>query len=205
MTSRRKLLSSSAALATTAWVAPSIVALDSVAAATPSDTVCELPEVFGGAILHEPPPPDLSIGGPLDSNTNTHVFRETVAPVLLAAGLTVDRTTAGTFNGNSNQNATIASGTTICSYLVHGDRLDNSGRLQGGLSFGSSTIIGLIYETATLNASSFLRAPGVIYSTGAMEGGDNMSLDLTPGANTLRWDMQFGPVVDQIRVITSCE
>ena len=118
--------------------------------------------------------------------------------------LIVDRTTAGTFNGNSNQNATIPSGTTICSYFVHGDRLDNNGQLTGALGFENSTIIGLIYEVATLNDSAFLRVPGTTYSTGAMEGGDDMSLDLTPGANVLRWEMTFGPVVDQIRVITTC-
>ena len=37
-----------------------------------------------------------------------------------------------------------------------------------------------------------------------MEGNDLMTLDLTPGANTLTWTMTFGPVLDQIRVITAC-
>ena len=203
MTSRRQLIASSAALATTAWVAPSVIALDRIAAASPSDS-CEIPEVFDGAVYLDPPPTDLSIGGPLDSNDNTWVFMETTMPVTITADLTVDRTTAGNFNGNSNQNATIPAGTTICSYLVHGDRLDNSGQLTGGLRFANSTIIGLIYEDATFNASSFLQAPGTTYVNGPMEGGDLMSLDLTPGANTLTWEMTFGPVLDQIRVITTC-
>ena len=198
------MLRTSAGLATTAWVAPSIIGLDRVSAAAPSDTSCETPTVFNGAIWLNPPPTDLSIGGPLDSNTNTFVFSETPAPVTLTSNLTVDRTAAGSFNGNSNQNATIAAGTTICSYFVHGDRLDNNGQLTGGLRFAHSAIIGLIYETATLNASSFLRVPGTTYVNGPMEGNDLMTLDLTPGANTLTWTMTFGPVLDQIRVITAC-
>ena len=37
-----------------------------------------------------------------------------------------------------------------------------------------------------------------------MEGNDNMTLDLTPNANTVTWDMRFGGVTDQIRIITAC-
>ena len=198
------MLASTAALSATIWVAPSVVALDRVAAATPSDDSCEVPTVYNGGIWLDPPPTDLSIGGPLDSNTNTFVFAETPAPVTLANDLLVDRTTAGSFNGNSNQNATIPAGTTICSYYVHGDRLDNNGNLTGALTFANSTIIGLIYEDTTFNASSFLRVPGTTYVNGPMESNDLMTLDLTPGANTLTWNMRFGPVLDQIRVITSC-
>ncbi len=199
------MLTSSAALTATIWVAPSVVALDRVAAATPSDDSCEIPTVYNGGVWLDPPPPDLSISGPLDSNTNTFVFLETPTPVTLANDLTVDRTTAGSFNGNSNQNATIAAGTTICSYFVHGDRLDNNGTLTGAMTFADSTIIGLIYENTTFNASSFLQVPTTTYVNGPMESSDLMTLDLTPGANTLTWTMTFGPVLDQIRVITSCD
>lgn len=205
MTSRRNLLTSSALLATGVWVSPSIVALDRIAAATPSDPSCEIPTVSNGAAWLATPPATLAAGGPLDSNTNTWVFPETSAPFTLTAGLVVDRTTAGSFNGGSNQNVTIPAGTTICSYFVHGDRLDNRGTLTGQLNFANSSIIGLIYRRTTFPGSSFLEVPGTTYPYGPMETNDAMGLDLTPGANALKWEMRFGGGVDQIRVITSCE
>lgn len=198
------MLTSSAAVAATAWVAPVVVGFDRVAAATPSDTSCEVPVVSNGAAWLAAPPPTLAVGGPLESDVNTFVFSETPAPVTLAADLLVDRTTAGSFNGNSNQNATVAAGTTICSYFVHGDKDTLPGLLFGQLMFATSTIVGLIYENATFSASSFLEAPATAYVYGGMESTDDMGLDLTPGANTLRWSMLFGGHVDQIRVITAC-
>ena len=87
---------------------------------------------------------------------------------------------------------------------MHGDRLDNNGRLTGAVTFSTNTVLGLIYEAGTFNATSFLETPGVNYVYGPMEGNDNMTLDLTPNANTVTWDMRFGGVTDQIRIITAC-
>jgi len=200
---RRKALGGGLVLSTTAWMAPSVLTLDRVAAATAS-VATDIPVASGGATFI-PPPATIREGTTgLDSNTNTFVFQE-VGPITLTAGLAVNRVTAGSgFGGNSNQNATIPAGTQICSFYAHGDRLDDSGSLTGTMTFGSASIIGLIYRTAQLNSSSFLRAPGTTYFNGPMENSDSMWLDLTPGANSVRWNMRFGPALDGIRVITNC-
>lgn len=123
---------------------------------------------------------------------------------MLANPITVNRSSPGLFNGNSNEATVIPAGTKICSYFVHGDRLNNNGRLTGAATFSTNTILGLIYESAQFNATSFLEVPGTNYAYDPAEGGDNMTLDLTPGSNTVTWDFLFGPVTDQIRIITSC-
>lgn len=190
-------------LSTTAWIAPSVLALDRVAAATGS-VATDIPVASGGA-TYITPPATIAEGTPgLDSNTNTWVFQE-VGPFTLTAGLAVNRVSAGSgFTGNSNENATIPAGTQICSFYVHGDRLDDNGTLTGTMTFGNASIIGLIYRTAQLNSSTYLQAPGTTYFNAPMEVSDLMWLDLTPGANSLRWSMRFGPALDGIRVITNC-
>lgn len=202
MVNRRQLLSGGVALGATTWIAPSVLTLDRVAAATGS-CVADTPTVSNGAVLISPPA-NMSEGTlPLDSNTNTYVWLETEAEIL-DNPLTVNRTTAGSFNGSSNQNATIPAGTEIASYLVHGDRLNDSGTLTGSLTFTNATILGLIYRTSQLNASNFLAAPGTAGTPQAMESNDTMVLNLTAGSNTLSWSMRFGPALDNIRVIISC-
>jgi hypothetical protein len=197
------MLGGGLAVSTAAWVAPSVLTFDRVAAATGSGTA-ELPTVSNGALLISAPP-TIQEGTPtLDSNTNTFVFLET-CNVVLTSNLIVNRVTAGSnFGGNSNENATIPIGTEVCSFYVHGDRLDDNGTLTGTMTFGSSTILGLIYRTTQLNNSSFLRAPGTTYFNAPMESSDKMWLDLTTGANSLRWRMRFGGALDGIRVITDC-
>ena len=202
MVSRRHVIAGSAG-ALAAWSAPSVTALGHAAAAQASGPGPEIPVVTDGGILIAPPP-DLSAGTPpLDSNTNTFVFVESGCTVL-ANPITVNRSSPGAFNGNSNEATQIPAGTKICSYFVHGDRLDNAGRLQGKVTFMTNTILGLIYETAEFNATAFLETPGTTYAYGAMEGNDFMTLDLTPGSNMVTWDMRFGGVTDQIRIITAC-
>ncbi len=202
MVSRRHVIAGSVG-SLAIWSAPSVTTLGHAAVAQSSNPGPELPFVSDGGILIDPPD-DLAIGNPdLDSNTNTFVFLESGCTVL-DNPITVDRSTAGVFNGNSNQGTMIPAGTKICSYFVHGDRLDNNGRLTGSATFSTNTILGLIYETGTFNATSFLEAPGTTYAYGPMEGGDTMTLDLTPGANRVTWDMRFGPATDQIRIITAC-
>ena len=202
MSSRRTLLRSGAALTTAAWVAPSVLTLDRAAAATPSGT-CEIPSMSNGGVWLSSAPASLAEGGALDSPTETYAFLEQ-GPVTLTSNLTVNRITAGTFGGNSNESASIPAGTTICSYYVHGDRLDDSGVLTGSMQFSSHEIAGLIYRTNEMNASNFLRNPATTYVQGPMEGNDSMTMSLATGANTLSWSMRFGPHLDQIRVITSC-
>jgi len=202
MSSRRTLLRSGAALTTAAWVAPSVLTLERAAAATPSGG-CEIPTMSNGGVWLSSPPASLAEGGVLDSPTETYAFLEQ-GPVTLTADLTANRATAGTFGGNSNENAVIPAGTTICSYYVHGDRLDDNGFLTGTMQFSSHQIVGLIYRSNQMTASNFLRNPATTYDQGPMEGNDSMTMSLATGANTLSWSMRFGPHLDQIRVITSC-
>lgn len=199
MISRRNFVATSAVVGTGTWVAPSVVGLDRVAAAS-SSSLCEKPALADGAVWLDPAPASTAEGGPMDSNTNTYVWAEQ-GPVQLTAALAVNRVTAGAFNGSSNESESIAAGTWICSYYIHGDRLDDRGTLTGSLSFASSTIIGLIYRTTQLNASHYLGAPGTTIVTGPMESNDNMKFD---GSTSLYWEMRFGGHLDQIRVITAC-
>ncbi len=185
-----------------AWATPSVLALDRVAAASPSEE-CEIPALSNGAVLQDPAPASTAEGGPMDSNTNTFVWYET-GPIELTAPLTVNRVTAGNFNGGSNEAVVIPAGTWICSFYAHGDRLDDAGALTGAMTFAKAEIVGLIYRNAELNASSFLEAPGTAYVYGPMETNDTMTMTLTPGAHTISWNMLFGPHLDQIRVITAC-
>ena len=200
MATRREFLGAGVGVGAAAWIAPSVIGLDRVAAAAPS-SICEVPVVGDGGMWLDSAPTTLAEGGPLDSNTNTFVFME-AGPVLLTADLQVNRTTAGTFIGTSDPGGTIPAGTWVCSYFIHGDRLDDSGQLTGSMTFSSATILGLIYRNPELNSgSAFLESPATTYVYGPMEGGDDMSFD---GGTTLRWEMNFGPHLDQIRVITSC-
>ena len=201
MISRRKLVVSSAA-ATTVWIAPAVLSSGRIAAAEASGPGPEIPAPGPGTVLLDPPPPDLGIGV-VESNTETFVFLE-AGPVVLNAPITVNRASAGAFDGSDNENAAIPAGTRICSYFVHGDRLNIPGRLIGSVQFSVTPILGMIYELAQFNATSFLEVPGTSYAYGAAEGNDFMTLDLTPGANVATWDMRFGGATDQIRIITAC-
>ena len=201
MATRRHILTGSAGVVAV-WATPTIVGFGPIAAAQASGPGPEIPSLTPGAVLADPPPPDLSIGA-VESNTDTLVFLE-AGCVILTAPIIVNRSSPGSFNGNSNENTTVPAGTKICSYFVHGDRLNLPGRLAGGATFSTNPILGLIYETAQFNATSFLEVPGVNYAYGPAEGNDFMTLDLTPGSNTVTWDLRFGGATDQIRIITAC-
>lgn len=195
------MIASTGTLAATAWIAPSIISFDQVAAQVGSGTP-EIPVLGMGAVWFDPPPPNLAVGA-IESDTDTPVFLESPC-VVLTQPITVNRSTAGVFNGNSNQNTPVPAGTAVTSYFVQGDRDNIPGFLTGSMTFTNQTILGLIYETAQFNATSFLEFPGTNYAYGPAEGNDNMTLDLTPGANTVTWNLRFGGATDQIRVITSC-
>lgn len=202
MVERRTLLTGGAALGATAWAAPSVLTFDRLAAAVGS-CVADVPVASDGAVLIGPPP-NMNEGTPgLDSNTNSFVWLESEAEIL-DNDLIVNRTVAGSFNGGSNENAVIPAGTEIASYMIHGDRLDDNGFLQGTVTFPNAMILGLIYRTTQLNASNFLSSPTTVGNPQAMETGDTMILDLTPGANSISFRMRFGPALDNIRVIISC-
>lgn len=204
MVSRRQMIASATGATVAVWATPTVIGLGPVASAQVSGVGPEIPTLTMGALLLDPPPPDLSAGTPpLDSNTNTFLFLESGCTVL-ANPIMVNRSSPGAFNGNSNEGTVIPAGTKICSYYVHGDRLDNGGRLTGAATFSTNTILGLIYDQPNFNDTDFLAVPGTNYAYGAAEGGDFLTLDLTPGSNTVTWDFGFGPVTDQMRIITAC-
>lgn len=199
---RRTFIRAGVALTATAWVTPSVITIDRIQAASPS-VPCEVPSVSGGAVLISAPP-TLQEGTPsLDSNTTSWVFPEQ-GPIQLPSDLVVNRTVAGAFDGSSNENAVIPAGSWVCSYYVHGDRLDDNGQLTGQLQFSSANIIGLIYRQTEIDASNYLQAPATTYFTSFLEAADTMTLDLTPGSNRVTWTMNFGAALDSIRVIVNC-
>jgi len=199
MLARREMLASTAAVAAATWVTPSVVGLARAAAATPSNMTCELPMASGGAVLLEPPPASI-LEGVLESDTETYVFRETETAVMLTAPLVVNRVSPGNFNGQGPfEQVEIPTGTLICSYYVHGDRVNNKTTHYGEITFSSSVIAGLIYENPEFNASAFLEVPTTTYVNGGMSQFDFMTLSST----SLSWSMT-GSQTDSIRVITVC-
>jgi len=203
--SRRRMISAGAGTAAAVWIAPTVVGFGPRAAAQASGAGPEFPFLSNGAVPFDPPPPDLSASNPAtSSNTNTFVFAEAQCFVL-TSDLTVNRSTAGVnFPGNTSEGTTIASGTKICSYFVHGDRDTIPGRLTGTATFSTNPVLGLIYRSGELTDSNFLAVTGVNYDYGPTEANDFITLDLTPGANSVSWNMRFGGVTDQIRIITAC-
>jgi len=197
------MIASSAAAATAIWVTPSIIALDSAAVAAQSGPGPEIPVLANGAVWFDPAPPNLAIGA-IESDTDSPVFLEAGCTVL-DNPIVVNRSSAGAFNGDSNENTVVSAGTSIASYFVHGDRDNIPGFLTGSATFTSQTILGLIYETAQFNATNFLEVTGTNYVYGPAEVNDNMTLDLTPGSNTVTWNLRFGGATDQIRIITTCD
>ncbi len=169
---------------------------------TPADTP-PVPTITDDTAFYAAPTMSTGEGGILDSNTKTHVLQE-AGPYVLTSDLTVNRTSAGAFDGGDNENKKIPAGTQVCSYMAHGDRLDDGGKLTGSMTFTDRKILGLVYRNNELKNSTFLEGPDATYVYGPMEGSDKMTLDLTPGANTVTWNMAFGPHLDQIRVIVEC-
>jgi hypothetical protein len=191
------------AVATTAWIAPSVLTLDRVSAAVGSCTA-ETPSASNGASLIAPPSTMVEGTAGLESNTTTYVWLEQEA-VILDNALTVNRTVAGSFNGASDEGATIAAGTEIASYYVHGDLLAGNGNLTGQITFANATILGLIYRMTDISGSTFLQAPATTYVAEAFEGSETLVLSLASGANSVSWNMNFGnKQLDGMRVIVSC-
>ena len=200
MVSRRHVIAGSAG-AVVAWSAPSVTSLGSAAVAQSSGFGPFKPQAFNGAVCLNSPPPNLAPGAPeLDSPDFTFIWLE-AGCVVLTAPLPVNFSGNGAFNGGTDDGTFVAAGSKICSYIIHGDRLDNNGALPGGATF-ANPIVGLIYRAPELNGSSFLENPATMYEYGPMETRDTGDVDLA--TNTIRWNFTFGPVTDQIRVITLC-
>ena len=161
--SRRRMVTSSAATAAVVWVAPSVVGLDRVAAASGSAATPS----FSGAAT----PGTLSFGESLlptvaqySSNTQFFVFEESC--VTLAAGQMTD-------SGD-----VLPTGVLITSHLIHYSPASGAPTLVGGVTF-DGTIVGYDWTDDTLVATDAQGGvPGVTYGVGSRR------LEL-PGRNTV--------------------
>ena len=195
-TSRRSMVVGGTATAVTAWVTPSILTLDSVAAASGSS----LGITASTAVTLLDPAPASVRRNVMQSDTSTFVFAE--PGCTLTSDLVVNRQTPGTFNGNSNELAVIPAGTSVCSYIVHADRATN-GTVSGSLTF-AEPILGLIYEQPQFDASNYLGFPTTTYPIENGEFIENND-DFVLSTNTVQWSMSMGGIwSDTMRVITAC-
>ncbi|NNC79982.1 MAG: hypothetical protein HKN94_07490 [Acidimicrobiales bacterium] len=197
--SRRQIVGAGASIAATAWVAPSVLALDRVAAATGSD-VCENPQMLVSASWEDPPPLDLDKNTGIESDDEVFVFFEQ-GPVALEKDIKINRVTEGSFNGKSEQNVEFLAGTVVCSHFVHANRIDDTDTpLTGSLTFPNATILGLIYRSGELKKADFLEVPGTDYEYDNAETEDLF----TWSGGTLSWSLVPGNEVRGIRILTEC-
>ncbi|MEM9134812.1 MAG: glycoside hydrolase family 44 protein [Actinomycetota bacterium] len=165
------------------------------------DTGAEQPSVGDGARLIGAPS-TVAEGGLFDSNDTTWVWSEG-GPVTLDRGLYVNRVEEGTFNGHSDADAYIPAGTTVCSYQVLADRLDDRGRLTGSLTFTESEVIGIFYRKTDLRRSAFLGSPEQT-KPAPLERSDRVTLSSDGSSITLSWDVFLLRGLDGMRVLTTC-
>jgi len=198
--SRRQVVGAGSSIAATAWVAPSVLALDRVAAATGSE-LCEHPQVFAPASWEDPPPLDLDKDTGIASNDTTWVFFEQ-GPIALEKDIEVNRVTEGSFNGKSEEKVDLLEGTVVCSHYVHANRLDDTDTPlpTGTLTFPTATILGLIYRSGELKKSDFLEAAGTNYDYHNAEEEDLF----TWSGGSLSWSFVPGNDVRGIRILTAC-
>ncbi|MEM7273249.1 MAG: glycoside hydrolase family 44 protein [Actinomycetota bacterium] len=166
---------------------------------TPTPT---LPTVDGGMTLIAPPTSTRE-GGPLDSPTAVHLWLEH-GPTTLTGPIRVDRTEDGAFRGNSLSSVRLAPGTTVCSWYVFGDRLQDRGALRGTIDFGGAEVLGVITRSRNLRASAVLDGPSTTYTHQGAEGNDRFTLERRPEGTVLTVDFRLGRGTDAIRVLTDC-
>ncbi len=160
------------------------------------------PVVADGAALIEPPASTRE-GGPLDASDVVYVWEEP-SPTVLTSPLTVNRVDSGTFNGSMNQRKVIPAGTTVCSWYIFGDRLEDRGRMGGSLRFEGVEVLGIITKTNELKRSEVLSSQNTDYVHRGMERGDRFTLRRSGGSTTFTFDLQFGRSTDAARVLTAC-
>ncbi len=189
--SRRRVISAFAATTATAWVTPSVIGFDAVAAAVGSTVVA--PTVTGDAIVAT-----LASGESLrpesvqySSNSDFWVFQECSAT--LATAETVQ-------SGD-----TLPAGVEITSYLVHWSPASGSANVAGTVTF-PGTILGYDWgESELLGGDAQWGVPGVLYGSGLRKmewngTGTNDNLTFTlPNFLDIRMRAS-SPFVDQIRV-----
>jgi hypothetical protein len=155
--------------------------------------------------------PASTLEGDLESDTQIFLFAGQ-SQVTLASALTVDVTSAGTYDNNNLPplgGSQIAAGSLVESYFINLDVASGFQTLSGSVTFDSE-ILGVIVYTTTLEGGSDadLGSPTTTYIPAGSD--DNRGLDFGPDSITLSSDLMTLSFtlrdnqtrVDQIRVIT---
>jgi hypothetical protein len=175
----------------------------------------------GQVIILGTPPASVASGG-LQSNTDAYFFQE--SQLILSSPLDVDITEPGTYTTVAELTpGTIAAGADIDSYMLESQPSsvppapNNYQTYVGSLTF-NSPILGIIVETASLNATdALLGAPGTVYpppsdlysgldlNTPGCSGSTcgNDALTLSVNGDTLNFDYVTNYSEDEIRIITA--
>ena len=200
---RRRLLLGGSVVGATAWVAPSILSIDRVSAATGS--LGSLITASQGVTILSPPYPDFTMNN-FEDDTTTYVVPEAECTIL-PGGIVVNRSTPGIFDGSGpgTEQTTLPAGTAVCSFYVHADR-DSTGNLSGSLTF-TSQIVGVIYKKNEFDDTTpLLGIPGVTYpnpATAFLERDD--TLTFSADRLTLSWSLQInGNFMEAMRILVAC-
>jgi len=135
------------------------------------------------ALIPIPAPPSVELNALPGQNDSGFIFFESLS--VLSGPLAVDITGPGFYDINSpGVPGFIAQGTQVRSFMIHHDSpFDKFASVTGGWIF-PSTILGIIFEDATLDASdAILGNPGTLYPTGlASRGFDLTTIPILPDA-----------------------
>ena len=157
------------------------------------------------------PPASLKLNK-LTSNTCVRFFDER-QDVTLQKALKVDISRPGRYElrRSLNPSSKIAVGTSVDSHILHADNVGTTNvRLQGSVTLDAA-IIGVIVTDGSLDKSDLLGSPGTKYPNGldhrglefaGLSNGGDIVL-LSADRRTLTFNIRFGSVLDEIRVITA--
>ncbi len=168
-----------------------------------------------GGIVPISAPPSL-VEGKVEATGSVHAFAER-AGVKLGAPLTVDAVTPGVYGSSALLPAvapTIATGTTVDSYMLHSDPVGKPTALQGNhfratMSFDTA-IVGVIVSRGRLDASdSVVGLGGVPYPTDPARGLEllrsafNDQFIVAPGGRSIQVLFNTSTYVDEVRVLVA--
>jgi hypothetical protein len=156
------------------------------------------------------PPPDVTVNGPVESNTTGFFFTERTG-LALPSTLTVDFTSTGSHTANPVAPLpTISAGTLVDSYYFVtdpiGSDVNNLRNFDGSFTF-STDILGVIAldpEFASSNAA--LGHPGTSYSASGVAyemGNPRDSFIISADRRTLTFSSSANTAADDLRIITS--
>lgn len=164
-----------------------------------------------GLQLIDPPPASLLEGNPETTNDDFLFLVVEQQNLVLAQDLAVSTlTAAGDFFDTSADGAatTIAAGTTVNSFIIHGDRTQSGlGLTPTSVTFDSE-IVALIWGNGKLAASdSVIGNPETTYA-GNIQGRsgleDNDDIEIAADGRTLLyWSQNGAPYLDDLRVLTA--